>query len=87
MGGQAIYLPPNVIRSQYVFRGLAHPRTHVSEHLWQAIVDWAPGDPEWVGLATSHDPGSGRLMHTVHQHKELLGAHGMALNKWYWEVS
>ncbi len=84
-GGEVLFLSGQVTRFQYGFRNLEQSLSNV--HL--RLFEWIRRQPEylrpWIDLGTSMDPESGRLLKSLHGHKENLGCRGIPLLTLVWE--
>ena len=83
--GMVIFLSPQVLRFQYMFQRTDMPRAFLSDRITAWIIHQPDFSRPWIDFGTSLNPSSGELVESLHLHKEILGARGLALNTWIWE--
>ncbi len=86
MGGQLHLLFDQVLRAQYVFRVDTGRDDYLGARLDLAALArpawWRP----WLDLGTSIDPASGQLNRSLYQSKEYVGARGVRIESWQWDL-
>ncbi len=85
VAGLVLFLSRQVVRLQYIFRLAEEQGAEITFRLWEWVAQHPELSRPWLDLGTSMEPGSTKLMASLHRNKEMFGARGVFLSRWIWE--